>query len=91
MVGAEDVSISDLPSGMNMIGYNAADNVKRYHLNEDVKDINTKIQFKNNEYFIFPLIMFKNFHVQFDGEANIISFYTTNKDILEVKKKKRTK
>lgn len=64
------------------------DNVKRYHLNEDVKDINTKIQFKNNEYFIFPLIMFKNFHVQFDGEANIISFYTTNKDILEVKKKK---
>ena len=30
MVGAEEVNISDLPSGMKMIGYNAADNVKRY-------------------------------------------------------------
>ena len=37
MVGAEDVSISDLPSGMNMIGYNAADNVKRYHFDIDCK------------------------------------------------------
>ena len=37
MVGAEEVSISDLPSGMNMIGYNAADNVKRYHFDIDRK------------------------------------------------------
>lgn len=63
------------------------DNSKRYHLNKEVKEIDTMVQFKNNEYIIFPLIMFKNFHVQFDGEANIISFYTNNKDILEVKKK----
>ena len=31
MVGAEEVTLTDLPSGMNMIGYNAADNVKRFH------------------------------------------------------------
>ena len=39
MVGAEEVSISDLPSGMNMIGYNAADNVKRYHFDPDRKPV----------------------------------------------------
>ncbi len=37
MVGAEEVNLSDLPSGMNMIGYNAADNVKRYNFNSDNK------------------------------------------------------
>ncbi len=36
-VGAEEVTISDLPSGMNMIGYNAADNVKRFNFDPDRK------------------------------------------------------
>ena len=39
MVGAEEVNISDLPSGMKMIGYNAADNVKRYHFDPDKKPV----------------------------------------------------
>ncbi len=39
MVGAEEVNISDLPTGMNMIGYNAADNVKRYHFDSDNKPV----------------------------------------------------
>lgn len=39
MVGAEEVNISDLPTGMNMIGYNAADNVKRYHFDSDKKPV----------------------------------------------------
>jgi len=34
MVGAEEIN---LPSGMNMIGYNAADNVKRYRFDPDAK------------------------------------------------------
>ena len=33
----EENSLSDLPSGMNMIGYNAADNVKRFHFDVDRK------------------------------------------------------
>ena len=45
---------------------------------DDIKDI------------IFPLIMFKNFHIQFDADKNIISFYSTNKNILHVKIKEET-
>ena len=33
--------------------------------------------------------MFKNFHVQFDGENNLISFYTLDSSILEVMKEKK--
>ena len=29
--------------------------------------------------------MFKNFHIQFDAENNLISFYTTNTSILTLK------
>ena len=39
MVGAEEVSLPDLPVGMNMIGYNAADNVKRFHFDADKKPV----------------------------------------------------
>ena len=31
------------------------------------------------------LMMFKNFHVQFDGDNNIISFYTNDPSILKIK------
>ena len=44
----------------------------------------TRILYGSNDYFILPLIMFKNFHVQFDSENNKISFYTTNPNILQV-------
>lgn len=65
------------------------DNVNRFSLNNDDEG-KTRIKFKNND-FILPLIMFKNFHIQFDGTKNIISFYTNNKDILQVKKEEKKK
>ena len=37
MVGAEETDLTDLPSGMKMIGYNAADNVKRFNFDQDEK------------------------------------------------------
>ena len=33
------------------------------------------------------MIVFKKFHIQFDGENNIISFYTLDKSILQIKQK----
>ena len=35
---------------------------------------------------VFPLIMFKQFHVQFNGEQNTINFYTKDESILKVRK-----
>ena len=65
------------------------DNVNRF-LNEIEETKNkTRIKFVNDEFFILPLIMFKNFHVQFDAENYKINFYTTNNRILHVKKDKK--
>ena len=36
---------------------------------------------------IFPLMMFKRFHIEFDAENKMISFYTQNSSILEIPKK----
>ena len=44
----------------------------------------TRIYFRDINYIIFPLIMFKQFHIQFDADNGIISFYTTNNSILEI-------
>ena len=64
------------------------DNLNRFSSNTQPEQKHkTRIRFDNKiEFFIFPLIMFKNFHVQFDSIDNKISFYTTNKTILELKK-----
>ncbi len=68
------------------------DNEVRFNIeNENNLKHKTKIRYENVEYFILPLIMFKNFHVQFDAENNIIQFYTTNKSILSVKNEEKTK
>ncbi len=37
LVGAEAINIPELPRGLNIIGYNAADNVKRYHFDSERK------------------------------------------------------
>ena len=47
----------------------------------------SNINFHEYDYIIFPLMMFKMFHVQFDIENNTISFYTNDTSILEVPKK----
>ncbi len=63
------------------------DNVNRY--NKGNKDNNkTRIRYVDNDYFVFPLIMFKNFHVQFDAKNDLISFYTIDKSILQVEEEK---
>ena len=62
------------------------DSVNRF-LNENEETQNkTRIKFSDNKYFILPLIMFKNFHIQFNAENNKINFYTTDSRILQVKK-----
>ena len=60
------------------------DSKARFSLSENESKNKTRIKFSDIDYFIFPLIMFKNFHIQFDAENNIISFYTTNSYILSV-------
>ena len=65
------------------------DSIIRFSKNKDeYKKYKTRIKFENIDYFILPLIMFKNFHVQFDGESNKINFYTTDESILKLKKVK---
>ena len=66
------------------------DNVNRYNIGKEKKN-RTRIKYEDIDYFIFPLIMFKNFHVQFDDKNNLISFYTIDKSILKVKKDEQKK
>lgn len=60
------------------------DNVIRFTKGDINKKEETRIKYVNSNYFILPLIMFKNFHVQFDANNNLISFFTTDSSILEV-------
>lgn len=61
------------------------DNLNRYRSNDNSTKEKTRIKFKKSEVIIFPLIMFKQFHVQFDAQEKVISFYTTDNSILQVK------
>ena len=70
----------------NMIITIEIDNILRYSKKKENNQFITNINFEKDEYFILPLIVFKNFHVQFNAENNLISFYTTDKSILELKK-----
>ena len=63
------------------------DNLYRFNPNNEDGKNKTRIKFENVDYFILPLIMFKNFLIQFDAEKNIISFNTNNTSILELIKK----
>ena len=69
----------------NMIITIEIDNKIRYN-NKD-NEYKTRIKFEDINYFILPLIVFKNFDIQFNAQDNIISFYTTDESILELKKK----
>lgn len=51
----------------------------------------TRIIFKDLDYFVFPLIMFKEFHIQFDDKNSLISFYTNDSSILKIKNKEKKK
>jgi hypothetical protein len=72
----------------NFVITGQVDSVHRFNnLEEDKKDY-AKIQFNDINCIILPLIVFKEFHVQFDAEINVIKFYTKNSNILKVKKVK---
>lgn len=62
------------------------DYIRRFY-EVDIYENVTNILFHDENYIIFPLSMFKNFHVQFDLEKNLISFFTNDTSILEVKPK----
>ena len=62
------------------------DNINRFNIYDLNKKDNMRIIFKETNYTILPLIVFKNFYIQFNAENNKISFYTKNSSILKVKK-----
>ena len=85
-------------ASLTLINYNMEitieiDNIYRFSSKEDEIQTNeTRIKYQEKiDYFIFPLIMFKNFHIQFDGENNLIKFYTTDTSILKLKNNKKEK
>ena len=63
------------------------DKMSRFYANYPSLDGVTNIFFHDLEYIIFPLVMPKNFHVQFDVEKRVISFYSNDTNILEIKEK----
>ena len=65
------------------------DNENRFNKMNIKKRNNTRIIFKDIDYIILPLIVFKNFYIEFNAINNIISFYTDNDEILVVKSKKQ--
>ena len=68
------------------------DNLARFNNTDDniQKDM-ARIRFEDIDYIILPLMVFKEFHVQFDAENSLISFYTENSEILQVKEKGKNK
>jgi hypothetical protein len=61
------------------------DNIIRFNENEQDKKNILKVTFGFIDYIVLPLSVFKNFHLQFDSENNLISFYANESSILEVK------
>ena len=55
----------------------------RFRKNTKGPKTKTRIQFLYDDYIIFPMMMFKQFDVEFDAEKKKISFFTTNSSILE--------
>ena len=64
------------------------DNKYRFINDQKEKEKKTRMRYEDVDYFVFPLIMFKNFHVQFNGEKDLISFYAKDSSLIEVEKKK---
>lgn len=73
----------------NFIITGQLDNIIRFNTNESKKKNISRIMFEEIDYIVLPLSVFKNFHLQFDAENNLISFYANESSILEVKKKEK--
>ena len=67
------------------------DKVNRFYDYQTDSDCVTNILFHDTEYIIFPLIMLKNFHTQFDVDKKLISFFSNDSSILEIKRKEPDK
>ena len=67
------------------------DRKNRFSADSSTSNGVTDIIFHDFDYIIFPLIMLKNFHTQFDVEKKVISFFTNDTKILELKKEEPQK
>ena len=67
------------------------DNLARFSENKDEQKDYARIQLDDIDYIILPLTVFKEFHIQFDADNNLIKFYTNNPTILKVKETKSEK
>ena len=70
----------------NFVITGQVDSIFRFNTTEEKKKGYAKVQFEEINCIILPLIVFKEFHVQFDADSDLIQFYTKNSDILKVKK-----
>lgn len=66
------------------------DSEKRFNSDDSINQDLINMMFTGDD-IIFPLIMLKNFHIQFDGEKNVIRFYSKDKNLLNVKLKEEPK
>jgi hypothetical protein len=85
--GREFIPIKLINEKMTIIA--EIDNLNRFNIKDEIRTNTTRITFEDIDYIVFPLIMFKNFQIQFDGENNIISFYTPNSSLLQIKEKNK--
>ena len=58
----------------------------KYSKSDKIPKSQTRIKFQSSDYIIFPLIMFKHFHIEFDANKKTISFFTKNSSLLELPK-----
>lgn len=86
------VSLQLTEENENFIIKGQVDNLARFsNTDVDSKKDTARIKFEDIDYIILPLMVFKEFHVQFDADKSLISFYTDNPEILEVKEKAKNK
>ena len=85
LTGGEYIPLKIIGEDMNITA--EIDYSKNYCKDKETNKYKTRIKFESIKYIIFPLMMFKKFHVQFDGVNKKISFFTEDKSILEVPEK----
>ena len=69
----------------NMIITGQVDSVNRFDKEEESKKDFVRIVFEEIEYIMIPLMVFKQFHIQFNADKNEINFYTNDETILKTK------
>lgn len=63
------------------------DSLTRFSHNTNLNKGEFRVNFSDKtKYIIFPLMMFKNFHIQFNADTKQIYFYSEDENILHIKK-----